>query len=106
MGDVKIIHAPRILSLDVAGQWSYIPVISKGNQARLRKIKPMNKLNRRQISTMLRKLRASRQISIDSARFLRDYNPTLHANHIRECVWAARRYNAAIVATLRFNSAA
>lgn len=93
-------------SLDVPGQWSYVPVISKGNQARLRENRPMNKLNRRQISTILRKLRASRQISIDSARFLRDYNSTLHANHIRECVWAARRYNAAIVATLRFNSAA
>jgi len=32
---------PRIFPVDSAGQWSYVPVISKGNQARLREIRPM-----------------------------------------------------------------
>ena len=34
-------RAACIFSLDGAGQWSYVPVISKGNQARLRENKPM-----------------------------------------------------------------
>jgi hypothetical protein len=44
VGNVKIIHAPRIFPVDSAGQWSYVPVISKGNQARLREIKPMSNM--------------------------------------------------------------
>ena len=35
-------RAACIFLLDGAGQWSYVPVISKGNQARLREIRPMN----------------------------------------------------------------
>lgn len=30
-------NRPKRKPLDVAGQWSYIPVISKGNQARLKR---------------------------------------------------------------------
>jgi len=47
---LKINRAPCIFSLDVPGQWSYVPVISKGNQARLRENRPMaNQSNRAQI---------------------------------------------------------
>ena len=39
---MKIIRAPCIFLLDVPGQWSYVPVISKGNQVRLREIRQMS----------------------------------------------------------------
>ena len=40
---MKIIHAPCVFLLDVPDQWSYVPIISKGNQVRLREIRPMSK---------------------------------------------------------------
>jgi hypothetical protein len=42
LGGCKINRAPCIFSLDAPDQWPYFPVISKGNQARLRENRPMS----------------------------------------------------------------
>jgi len=65
-----------------------------------------NAPTRSQIGRTLRKLRDSRDFSLQSARFMRDMDAARFADAIAGCVADARLRNRAIVLTMRARAAA